>query len=83
MNRRKSKAEAKEAILKAGMELTDDEVDQVAGGYGLGDFWADITNKDYMKDMETWKDAANSVKSGINKIGNEIKDAVDDAFHTH
>ncbi len=27
-----SRAEAKETILKAGMELTDEELDQVAGG---------------------------------------------------
>ncbi len=34
----KNKEEAKEVIEKAGMELTDDELDQVAGGgHGLID----------------------------------------------
>ena len=31
----KSKEEAKEVIEKAGMELTDEELDQVAGGGGF------------------------------------------------
>ena len=38
----KNKEEAKEVIEKAGMELTDDELDQVAGG-GIGRInWMDI-----------------------------------------
>ena len=31
----KNKEEAKEVIEKAGMELTDEELDQVAGGWAL------------------------------------------------
>ena len=35
----KNKEEAKEVIEKAGMELTDDELDLVAGGGPTGFFW--------------------------------------------
>ncbi len=32
-----TKEEAKDVIANAGMELTDDELEQVAGGYGIWD----------------------------------------------
>ena len=37
-----SKAEAKELIKNAGMMLTDEELEMVAGGGGVGNFFADI-----------------------------------------
>ncbi|MCR5235249.1 MAG: bacteriocin [Lachnospiraceae bacterium] len=37
VSKAKSNEEAKEIIKEAGMELTDEELEQVSGGYGPGD----------------------------------------------
>ena len=74
-----SKAEAKEAILKAGMELTDDEVDQVAGGFQ----WRDLTSKDWWDDPQGWKDGFKDVAEMAKDNIEKAADAVKDAFYTH
>ncbi len=78
-----SKAEACDAVREAGTELTDDEMDQVAGGFG----WKDVKKKvsdaaDVVKgftDKENWEGA---VKLDI-EYAKKAANAVKDAFYTH
>ncbi len=51
MAQAKSKDEAKEIMEKAGMKLTDDELDSVAGGWG--DFFVLPQSRKFSSDFDT------------------------------
>lgn len=82
-----TRAEAQEAIREAGMELTDDELDQVAGGFG----WKDVKRKareaaDVVKglaDKENWEGAVKLDVEYAKKAANAIKNAAEEVFYTH